>query len=86
MLEKWRNAGTSLNVHLAGRQGESLAVISAISGTVIRLSDGSEHFDVDIREASFNGDARETAQNKGAYLVCELPDGSRHSFRAPCSV
>jgi hypothetical protein len=81
LLETWRAKETPLRIHLSGRQGDFQGVIGQIAGTVITVVAGPEELKLDVRGAEFNGDSRETLSDRGAYLVCELPNGDRYSLR-----
>lgn len=82
LLEKWRAGGTTLRVHLGGKDGEFEGTVRAVSGNAVTLTRGGEPVDVDLRDGDFNGDHRDGSGSRGAYLVCELPSGARYSFRA----
>jgi hypothetical protein len=80
LLERWRAAETPLRIHLSGQPGDLQGIVRQIAGTVITVA-APEELKFDIRGAEFNGDPRGSTLNQSAYLVCELPNGIRCSFR-----
>jgi hypothetical protein len=82
LLEKWRASETPLRIHVSGQQGDLQGVVGQVAGTVITVVVGPRELKLDVRGSEFNGDSRRPTSSSGAYLVCELPNGTRCSFRA----
>src|ERR1700693_782431 len=86
ILESWKTGETLLDVHvsIAGHGRKFQATIISIRGEVVSLSGSEGETEVDLAEATFNGDRRASANSHyGAYLVCEYGNGDFWSFYAP---
>jgi hypothetical protein len=80
LVEKWQAAKTPLHIHVSGKPGEFEGVVRAVMGSIVKITSESEYLDIDVCGADFNGDVRGNS-TKCTYLVCELPNGLRCSFR-----
>ena len=86
LLDEWKNWRTPLRVRIsqAGDIREMEAVVVAVAGGLIGLSAGERETELVLIGAEFNGDRRSGPdERRGAYLVCEFPNGDRWSFQAP---
>jgi hypothetical protein len=86
ILDSWKTGETMLDVHVSsvGHDRRLRAKVVGISGTVVSLDGNEGETELDLTEASFNGDRRLSPNSSyGAYLVCEYGNGDFWSFYAP---